>query len=250
MDYLLSYSGLRSIRLGRKEPEHGEDQKELEHKFFHSILPMHRGTLQSICFRGSPDGIWGITQAYLDEGVYLCKDLRYLHLIYYYFPSQDDGSEGGFISDMPLVREKHPSYLHLSHLLMLLLDQADLFSGISDNLPRLQILKLDHTVKLQDDDPAANFFYYFTYGPHYTLPNKAFARQITSHKSQFFAQRRPQFLLELTTGTLMCSPVDSVSSSGSHCYQFQFIEGFESEDSETDLDADPDSDASIRSGPL
>lgn len=131
---------------------------------------------------------------------------------------------------------------------MLFLDQANLFGGISDNLPQLQVLRLNYTRKFQEQSLS----YAFGYGAHFESVGRAFARQITSRETQFFARQQPQFLLELTLGTFISSPVSSVSSSGSgQYYQFEplEVEDFESdEDVQSDPDADSDSDGSTGSG--
>ncbi|RXW19360.1 hypothetical protein EST38_g6491 [Candolleomyces aberdarensis] len=89
MDYLLSYSGLQDITLQWSDEEF-EEIGSIVSKFFHAVLPRHRDTIRSISF-GPPMLVpWPVTQSYLDEGVYLCKKLKYLSLIYYFpYPNEN-----------------------------------------------------------------------------------------------------------------------------------------------------------------
>lgn len=88
INYLLSYSGLRSFAGDPKLLPRTTEGKMIISQFFHAVLPKHQESIQSITFKqtGPLPGLLSITQPYLDQGVYLCKNLECLTLIYY-FPS-------------------------------------------------------------------------------------------------------------------------------------------------------------------
>ncbi|RXW19356.1 hypothetical protein EST38_g6495 [Candolleomyces aberdarensis] len=183
VDYLLSYPGLRRFTLDWPEQD-TEDVEKIVPRFFHDVLPRHRDAIQSISFKHTKLGPWTINQSYLNEGVYLCKKLKYLTLIYY-FPS-------------PNEKHTHP-----------VIPLANLFSEISDNLPQLEILRLEHTRKFQ-----RSFGCGFACGQYFQTVGRAFANHIMSSKSQFFSKRPPQFDLA-AAGTTFISKSVSAASSGS-----------------------------------
>jgi hypothetical protein len=88
IDYLLSYSGLRDFTLDWSRQD-VEDVEKIARQFFHAVLPRHRDTIRSISFGHTNLGPWTVTQSDLDEGVYLCKNIQKLTLIYY-FPSPNE----------------------------------------------------------------------------------------------------------------------------------------------------------------
>ncbi|RXW19355.1 hypothetical protein EST38_g6496 [Candolleomyces aberdarensis] len=181
VDYLLSYSGLRDFTLDLTHSD-TEDVEKIVPRFFHAVLPRHRDAIQSISFRHTKLGPWTIIQSYLDEGVYHCKKLKYLTLIYY-FPS-------------PNEKRTHP-----------VIPLANLFREISDNLPQLETLRLEHTRKFQ-----SSFGCGFAYEQYFQTVDRAFASRIISSESQFFHKRRPQFDLEAAGTTFISKPVHAASS--------------------------------------
>ncbi|KAJ2934114.1 hypothetical protein H1R20_g2997, partial [Candolleomyces eurysporus] len=181
VDYLLSYSGLRGFTLDWSEQD-AEDVEKVVPRFFHGVLPRHRDAIQSISFKHTKLGPWTVTQSYLNEGVYLCKKLKYLTLIYY-FPS-------------PNEKHTHP-----------IIPLANLFREISDNLPQLEILRLEHTRKFQ-----RSFGCGYACGQYFQTVGRAFASHIISSKSQFSSKRQPQFDLDAAGTTFISKPVGAASS--------------------------------------
>ncbi|KAJ2934110.1 hypothetical protein H1R20_g2993, partial [Candolleomyces eurysporus] len=185
INYLLSYSGLQDITLQWSDEEF-EEIGIIVPEFFHAVLPRHQDTMQSISF-GPPMLVpWPITQSYLDEGVYLCRKLKYLSLIYHF----------------PYPNEKR------THTVIPL---AKLFSEISDNLPQLETLQLEHTRKFMtmfgcgDGCRASDSL---------RTVERAFANYVVRSKSQFTAKRQPQFVLEAAESTFISKSV-SAERSGS-----------------------------------
>ncbi|RXW19361.1 hypothetical protein EST38_g6490 [Candolleomyces aberdarensis] len=202
IDYLLSYSGLREFVLDPSDwdnednenvthqSQDHQDDENIAHQFFHSVLPMHQSTIQTVAFRNTNPGSWAIAQPYL-EGVFLCKNLESLTLVYHF----------------PIEEDNRPPTIAL----------ADLLSKISDNLPRLQTLRLCHTRKHE-----------IIFGPdtiersEYTrLVSRLFLIHITGSKSHFPAKRQPQFILHAAGSTFISAPAGLGSGSGH--YRFELL---------------------------
>ncbi|KAJ2934116.1 hypothetical protein H1R20_g2995, partial [Candolleomyces eurysporus] len=216
IEYLLSYSGLRDCTLDWSEQD-TEDVEKIAPRFFYGVLPRHRDAMQSISFGHTKLGPWTIIQSYLDEGVYHCKKLKYLTLVYY-FPS-------------PNEEHTHP-----------IIPLANLFSGISENLPHLQTLHLEPTRNFQGGFGSRCPF------EQYFEPGRALVSHIISSKSHFLSKRQPQFDLD-AAGTAFISKSVGAASSGSESdlasgsagreyYRFDFL------DDSDNLESQPDEDMS------
>ncbi|KAJ2913055.1 hypothetical protein MD484_g7357, partial [Candolleomyces efflorescens] len=164
IDYLSSYSGLRDFNLDSsgRDPE---DVENIMHEFFHSVLRMHRSSMKALAFRNTKPGSWVITKSYL-ELVSQCKNLESLNLVYH-FPFEEDNG---------------PPTITL----------PDLFGKVSDDLPKLQTLKLAHTRKHERVLNSMSL----RDGEEFIRPiSESFALQIIGPESHFSSKREPQFLL-------------------------------------------------------
>ncbi|KAJ2913056.1 hypothetical protein MD484_g7356, partial [Candolleomyces efflorescens] len=221
IDYLLSYSGLRDFTLDWSREE-TKDVEEIARRFFHLVLPKHRESIRSISFGHTNLGPWTITQSALDEGVHTCKNLKKLTLIYY-FPS--------------------PSEKHTYPVIPL----GSILGGISDNLPQLETLRLQHTRKFQK-----SFGCGFACGQYFQTVSRAFASHVS--KSQVSAQRKPEFFLEAAGTTFVSKPArrlgsqsgDSDSGNGQR-YRFHLLNSSDDGD-DLQLDGGNVSDCDAYSG--
>lgn len=93
--------------------------------------------------------------------------------------------------------------------------QADLFSGISDNLPRLQTFRLCHTRKLQEEIELRL--------SHTKTVSEKFVYRIAHSESRFSAKRQPRFILR-AGGSGFVPVLDEGSDSGSGWYRFMRLD--------------------------
>ncbi|KAJ2934085.1 hypothetical protein H1R20_g2989, partial [Candolleomyces eurysporus] len=210
IDYLLSYDGLREITLDYTEyVPYGLDTDTVASRFFHSVAPHHRDTLQEISFGcggrelWEAEGIspWIINESYL-EPLMFCKSLEHLDLVYFY-PS-------------PNEKVHYPT-----------VPLEVLFATISESLPRLQKLCLMH---------VRNFHKYksggHAYGVFYNKVSKAFTTHI---RRSMYKCGKP---LHFSLSAIGPSSVNSISTRYRITVESDGLEEGGDEEDVSDSDAD------------